>query len=497
MQKQAEKQARLVNDAHADAGAARRVGSTPLVPRKRSATERDDSDDAGDADDESRHPGARREEEEEDQEGEGGDDGEERGEQDQDDPAVANPRSARSTRLALQRIVVGSSDVDNDDRFPVRRRLAPPHSSSVDVWFEQDAITYRTTQVEPSLRRGMVTMAMKIAGKETARAWKEYFVTWREKGQITSRPTSRAGDALLVRYRGTLPPEITRFYQAYGDVRTADALRSFKAITHRARLVQLHQYYNQAMDVSLPQLPLPRTGMTRRAQRKEWLFSLLHPEHDNVNDVKQDRRSKPDWNAFTSQLRYATRWQRLAAEFGYGILGLIPDEAVPASWVQRTLNESQFELWIRVIDHFNPRCRTASLNWTYVVSKAIARQRPSRKKMRLEEVGSTSPDLVQDPTAFFCVDGEAGPSEDESGEPSSSLTLDMEAQEEIMRDFFQTIDQVSILPGPQLGTEQQTPSWDAFPLPPLEYSGSSSTFSSQDSQLTFFSSDPIVGGEGW
>jgi hypothetical protein len=386
--------------------------------------------------------------------------------------------------------------VDRDDRFPVRRP-APPHSDSAEDWFERDAITYRTPEVESGLRKSMVTMAMKIAGKETARAWKEYFVTWREKGQITSRPTSRGGDALLVRYRGTLPPEITRFYQAYGDVRTADALRSFKAIAHRARLVQLHQYYNQAMGVSLPQLPPPRTGVTLRAQRKEWLFSLLHPEHDMIPDVKRDPRSRPDWNAFTSQLRYATRWQKLAAEFGYGILGLIPDEAVPASWVQRTLNESQFELWIRVIDHFNPRCRTASVNWTYVVSKAIARQRPSRKKMRLEEVGSTSPDLVQDPTAFFCVDGEAGPSEDESGEPSSSLPLNIEAQEEIMRDFFQSIDQVSILPGPQLGPEQQTPSWDAFPLPPLEYSGSSSTFSSQGSQLTFFSSDSIISGEGW
>jgi hypothetical protein len=40
--------------------------------------------------------------------------------------------------------------------------------------------------------------------------------------------------------------EVQQFNHGYDEVRTAETTTSFKAITHRARLVKLYHFYNAA-----------------------------------------------------------------------------------------------------------------------------------------------------------------------------------------------------------------------------------------------------------
>jgi hypothetical protein len=303
-----------------------------------------------------------------------------------------------------------------------RRQRRQKQALSVDPWFDT-VIKEESIQIKPSLQAKMRKSAMAIASRRAVEDWQDFFRCWREKGLLTSRPTSRNSAFPLVRLE-TLPGAITNFYQAYDEVRTADTATSFKAITYRCRMVRLFELYHYAEVVPIPDEPPPQQGQTRQAQRKRFLFNLLHPGLEGIKDVMKNEASKADWNTFTKRLSAATRWQMLADKLGYGVLGLIPESLVANTWVQRGMTDPEFAIWIRAIPYFNPKCQAACRYWGRELIRAIAGHHPSRKKRILESVGDKALSGYEDPQLLFCE--EVGPSSsgEENTQPNPRPRLD-------------------------------------------------------------------------
>jgi len=363
----------------------------------------------------------------------------------------SKPRPNRRQQLSAQRVI---SDSDSDPSIqPVNRdqhsQVVPKALLAIDPWFNE--ILAKHGPIKPSLQSKMKKTAMAIAGRRAVQDWQDFFQCWREKGLLTSRPVSRSQP--LVRLQ-TLPDEIARFYYIYDEVRTADTATNFKAITHRCRMVRLFDLYHQAESVQVKDEPPPERGQTRQSQRKRFLFDLLYPASQGIKDITKNEASKSNWNAFTSRLRFASRWQLLVEELGYGILGLIPEELVPNRWTQRGMSDPEFAIWIRAIDHYNPKCRAACQNWGTELSRAIAGQLPSRKKRALESVGEKALSGYQDPQSLFYE--EVGQSGDETLLPSSSQLFEQPDPGEAFLSFFGEMDTAWTDQSPGLSSNQQT-----------------------------------------
>jgi hypothetical protein len=215
---------------------------------------------------------------------------------------VAKPtrRSRERKQLSARRVIPDSTDSEAAGEEELRgKSQRDDRTPAVDPWF--DGVIAKHRPLKPSLQSKMKKAAMAIAGRRAVQDWQDFFRCWREKGLLTSSPTSRDGCLPLVRLQ-TLPAEIARFYYAYDKVKTADTATSFKAITHRCRMVQLFKLYYAAESVQIIDEVEPQPGLTRQAQRKRFLFDLLHPGSEGIRDIAKNEASKSDWNAFTSRL---------------------------------------------------------------------------------------------------------------------------------------------------------------------------------------------------
>jgi len=363
----------------------------------------------------------------------------------------SRPRPSRRQQLLAQNVV---SESDSDPVIPPantaqQSQVVPKAPLAIDPWFNE--VLARHSTIKPSLQTKMKKAAVAIAGRRAVQDWQDFFQCWREKGLLTSRPASRGQPLLRLQ---TLPNEIVHFYYIYDEVRTADTATSFKAITHRCRMVRLFHLYCQAESVPVEDEPPLERGQTRQSQRKRFLFSLLYPASEGIKDVAKNESSKSDWNAFTKRLSAATRWQMLVEEFGYGVLGLIPEELVPNRWIQRGMSDPEFAIWIRAVTHFNPKCRTACQNWGTELARAIAGQLPSRKKRTLESVGEKALSGYQDPQSLFCE--EVGQSGDENLLPSVSQPLQQQDPGEAVLSFFGEMDMSRVDQSLELTSYQQT-----------------------------------------
>jgi hypothetical protein len=165
----------------------------------------------------------------------------------------------------------------------------------------------------------MKKYALAIAGQKAVQDLHDFFRYWGDKGLSTSQPTSRNGSQPLQQMQALpLPPEFTRFYHVYNQVKTAETAASFQAIMYRCRMVELFKLYRTAEAVPLADEPVYHVGQTRRARRKRSLFHFLHPGFEEVEDPATNRASKRDWYDFTKRLSAATRWQIISEALRYG-----------------------------------------------------------------------------------------------------------------------------------------------------------------------------------
>ena len=283
----------------------------------------------------------------------------------------------RSRRMQAREVSAAIARLEADDEAD-----GELEEEVTDRWFKQNTIKGKV--IGRTLQRRLVRMARAIAGREMVEDWQDFMKTWREHGHLTSRPTSRSRQDRP----GQLcdqPDEIVDFYYTFNRSRASGTAESWRAITTRIRMVDLWDTYKRA-EAASPTLPVARLGQTRQAQQKRFLFDIIYPEFGEVLDAIHDPLSKQSWKAFSDELRFAKRWYTVQRELGYGILGLIPNRVVSNWWVQKDLNDPEFELWIEVIKHFNPQCITAGENWNRTLYKAFKGHLPSRQIKAIEGV---------------------------------------------------------------------------------------------------------------
>jgi hypothetical protein len=311
-------------------------------------------------------------------------------------------------------------DEDEDENEGVEEQELVLSQRTVDMntWFDKDQQKYGV-YTKPNLRAKMVKNAEAIAGRQVVRDWKDFYTCWRGNGQLKSRPTSRDGSQLQRPAGVNYPAEFQRLYDVYDRVRSTDLTMSFKAITYRCRMVRLYELYHAAESAQFPTEPVFSSGMTKRARRKRSLFQYLHPGFEGIRDLRTNQQSRSQWADFGRRLSAATRWQTVKEALGWGALGLIPESAIPANWIQRGLTDDQLAVWLRAVPHFNPMGRDACTKWSTTLLRARDGLRPTQKRRVLEGVTNRALGGYTTPQVLFCED--SGLSGDENPSPSQAL----------------------------------------------------------------------------
>jgi hypothetical protein len=279
----------------------------------------------------------------------------------------------------------------------------------IDEWFATEIADHKL-RIKQTDQRQLRRNAKEIAGAKVATEWQDFFRDWRDKGRLSSRPTSSSAAPTLAQ-RPAAVQELIDLFNVYDEVRIHAIADGFRAVGFRNRMVRLHHIYTQAEAVLLPGNEAPlRQGETRQAQKKRLLFNAYFPNFAGIKDVAKDPTSKTEWSRWSRSISWAKRWNTTSQELGYGVLGLIPKE-VTNDWVGR-LSGEHFQLWIRAIRHYNPGCEAVCRNWTAVLNRALAGLRPSRSLRTLEGMTERSINQHQVPQTLFCED--AGSSGDKN-----------------------------------------------------------------------------------
>lgn len=234
---------------------------------------------------------------------------------------------------------------------------------------------------------------------------------WREGGLLASRPSS-ARRELNPAHLQVYSRDIQEFYHSFRRAEAFNVIESFRAITYRFRMVELWQLYQRAaLTIPDTETSTLRPGQTKQSRYKRHLFNVLYPEFTGVTSIHKNRSSRPAWTNFTYQLANASRWFELQEALGPGVLGLITERRIPKSWVESTLKQEEFRLWIEVIKYFNPRCQQAGIRFKGTLDRALAGKQLSRRRRRIEGVQTASMQGFTETSYIF--DDESGQSERE------------------------------------------------------------------------------------
>lgn len=321
----------------------------------------------------------------------------------------ADEQPMRVTKRARQespKDVATPVDLSNTGDSSAGRSLDRPESArppqdleAIEAWFREAANGMKFPS--PAMQATLIARASAIAGIEAAEDWQQYMASWRMNGHLTSRPTSRGG-ASTPKHLGMLPASIVEFYHAYSRIGESATTAGFRAISHRCRMVEFWIVYTKAEQAQLGQNIVLRRGQTAQSRRKRFLFDTVHPELAEIKDVEKDAASRSTWRAFSDRLGFASRWYKLQEELGFGILALIPERVVPTYWVEKELNKGQFELWVKTIKHFNPRCKEAACKWKRTLSRAREGKQASQHIHTIEGIRSEDFGSPSDATLAFC-----------------------------------------------------------------------------------------------
>jgi hypothetical protein len=398
-------------------------------------------------------------------------------------PAVANPRSATvavdsaeeeeggreegDVVLLLQRAKRGAEaarDEDEDEGEDEDEEVAPPPrkrrlrkrvipdsqeeegggDGDADAGFASWVVEARKNLPKASIEflKECRSKARAIGGEYAVREWRELLAYWRANMTLRSRPSSRSNNqALVIAHPTESQTEVVdKFCYTYRQIAQADTIMTFRAIARRCQMVELDDYYRQVEDLDTG--VTLRRGQRKIAGRKRYLFDRLYPQFKGLPVIspkvaaaaaagspEPSREAQIRWGNFTTQLTSAKRWKDLTVEFGFGILGLIPEAKVGNKWVETKLkNRTEFEAWLMAIRVFNPGCKKASEDFARRLDRGLQGLGPP-SPLRLEDITDQDLNNHTNPQVLFLAEaprGEANP----PPPPPNDLVL---------RDQFQTL----------------------------------------------------------
>jgi hypothetical protein len=273
--------------------------------------------------------------------------------------------------------------------------------SAISAWFRSQAVDGHVLSQQQ--QDSYIKKAKAIAGPESVQDWQRFIESWRGHGSLTLQNSSSSEAGVEVLQMQDVPTDIARFCYAYQQVQLSEVATSFRAISLRIQLTKLYDLYCKAESSGILD-SLPRSsGVTCAVQVRQYLFGCLYPKMKGIASPATNNFSKKEWFAFTSQLRNALRWYTIREQFGYGVIGLLPNRIVSNTWVHKLKSEN-FDLWLRVIHQFNPQCIEAGRHWADTLALAFAGRSPPPTRKALEDIPTLSLKTYSDPSALFSQD---------------------------------------------------------------------------------------------
>lgn len=272
---------------------------------------------------------------------------------------------------------------------------APPDAHEWIIKTIQDMPSNKRPDIDENKRQKLIDMAMAIGNLAAVKGWQQIYKHWRHQGDLRlpmedcqESSASHGGmPSHLVNRRG----ELAIFYFAYHKVKQAKISQLLYAILYRVTLASLHDAYQNA-ELAVGGTSTP--GVSYRSQAKQELFNVVYPGHETVAKPSANPSTKSLWTEYGHQLQKAQRWHYMRENLGMGVLGLILEKTVTNTWVERGLLNSEFYLWVSIVQHSNQLAIEAGRLLQDLMVRAIQGKKIHRKKLALEEANFTMSDLV-------------------------------------------------------------------------------------------------------
>src|SRR5690348_10980498 len=123
--------------------------------------------------------------------------------------------------------------------------------------------------------------------------------------------------------------------------------------------------------------------------------------------------TKKERTIFQKRLHRARRFYEAACVLGWGILCLVPHDAVPNSWIEQTLRIGELRIWLELVKRVNPEAHAASTALEAWLGSECIAGGPLKKEetLRIE---------VEIPTIVYEVEEIQDSEDDVEEEPTSS-----------------------------------------------------------------------------
>lgn len=275
------------------------------------------------------------------------------------------------------------------------------------AWLNGRSNAHENTPIKNTsteLRETMVNNAMLVGSTQPVEEWYDIMQDWRTYGyNITTTTNNNDIHDIpgIDRYPhlNTARHEFKGFYQAYSRVAHLRITTLLLATNHRLRLADMFIYYQKAIKI----IDIGRTaGVSPRSSVKTMMFGYAHPEWVNVVSPSSDKVTRSAYRDFEKMLSFGSRWYTIGTKLGFGVLALIPIISIPHTFLQTTLRLGQLDIWIELIQRFNPQAiEMGRLISPTMVLISAGKQLPRRRRLRLETIPRSSISMTDDMTTLF------------------------------------------------------------------------------------------------
>lgn len=273
------------------------------------------------------------------------------------DPTEADDGSARAPAVS---VVPSSQDSSSQSGSDNQSPVAKSEKTAKAALHNLETAT--GIHVPQKYRSAMVEHSLALGKRQTLENFRQACRYWRDEHAARSsaaltlfETTANPGPALSSDTRRH--PALDRFSHAYHAAQRTVVHRAVLDVLYRADLAHLHDVYLSTLEALSPFSAQPRD--TRNARPRE-LFDLrariaatdqmywaCYPQHQG----KPRSCNKSLSRKFSSTLEHAAKWHALRAEFGFGMLPLVPRGA--NSWLE-TLPFEAVPIYLRLVTAVNP-----------------------------------------------------------------------------------------------------------------------------------------------
>jgi hypothetical protein len=149
----------------------------------------------------------------------------------------------------------------------------------------------------------------------------------------------------MMALRDGSPKHRARYH--YLRYETAEQLGAGLAVARRYHAARLRQNYEDRLAREVQPERDPPISRKRRVEIQAELYLDVKPRGAAV-------RGDAGFDAFQRTLKHGKRWRALEGRFGAGIFALLPKSRVPSTFIERTLTDELFRLWMRMLQACSP-----------------------------------------------------------------------------------------------------------------------------------------------